>query len=64
MDAANRLSGAARREAWADLEAGLMRTDPPWAPLYHQTSREFISASYGCFINTFNGPDFAAARKK
>ena len=35
MDAANRLSGAARRKAWADLDADLMRNDPPWAPFIH-----------------------------
>ena len=33
IEAASRLSGEARRKAWADLDADLMRTDPPWAPL-------------------------------
>jgi ABC-type oligopeptide transport system substrate-binding subunit len=63
--AANRLSGAARRKAWADLDADLMRTDPPWAPIIYGTSRSFVSPSYGCFVfNPVNGIDFAAACKK
>ena len=35
MEAASRLSGPARRKAWADLDADLMRNDPPWAPIVH-----------------------------
>ena len=52
IDAANRLSGEARRKAWADLDADLMRDDPPWAPLVHTTDRSFVSRSLGCFRTT------------
>jgi hypothetical protein len=64
IDAASRLSGTARRKAWADLDADLMRTDPPWAPISHRTTRTFVSRSYGCFVYNFYGPDLAAACKK
>ena len=63
--AANRLSGAARRKAWADLDADLMRNDPPWAPYFHTTRADFVSRSYGCFLyQPVYGVDFAAACKK
>jgi ABC-type transport system substrate-binding protein len=63
--AANRLSGEARRTAWADLDADLMRTDPPWAPILNGTNRIFLSPSFGCFVyNPVYGIDFAAACKK
>jgi peptide/nickel transport system substrate-binding protein len=62
---ANRLSGAARRKAWADLDADLMRNDPPWAPYFHTHRVEFVSPSYGCFVyHAIYGPDLAAACKK
>ena len=35
IEAANRLTGEARRKAWADLDVDLMRDNPPWAPLVH-----------------------------
>jgi oligopeptide transport system substrate-binding protein len=62
VDAANRVLGdAARAKAWADLEADLMRNDPPvaayadWNPLY------FVSRNFGCW-----GPvvDLGAVCKK
>ena len=65
MEAASRLSGTARRNAWADLDADLMRDDPPWAPIAHQAARTFVSPSYGCFVrNPIYGIDLAAACKK
>jgi ABC-type oligopeptide transport system substrate-binding subunit len=65
MEAANRLSGDARRQAWADLDAELMRTDPPWAPIAHQAARTFVSRSYGCFVlHPVYLVDLAAACKK
>jgi ABC-type transport system substrate-binding protein len=65
INAANRLTGAARRNAWADLDADLMRDDPPWAPIIHPASRAFVSQSYGCFLgHPLYGEDFAAACKK
>ena len=63
--AANRLSGEARRKAWADLDADLMRDDPPWAPLVHTTDRSFVSRSLGCFQHhPVYGFDIAALCKK
>jgi peptide/nickel transport system substrate-binding protein len=63
--AANELSGDARRRAWADLDADLMRDDPPWAPFFHTTRANFVSRSFGCFLShPFYGVDIAAACKK
>jgi ABC-type transport system substrate-binding protein len=66
IDAANRLTGDARRQAWADLDVDLMRNDPPWAPFLNSTSRDFVSRSFGCFVyNPAMGVvDIAAACKK
>ena len=63
--AASRLRGEARRKAWADLDADLMRNDPPWAPLTHETDMIFVSRSYGCFLpHPVYYVDLAAACKK
>jgi ABC-type transport system substrate-binding protein len=63
--AANRLRGAARRKAWTDLDADLMRNNPPWAPYFHTTRADFVSRSYGCFLShPFYGVDIVAACKK
>jgi ABC-type transport system substrate-binding protein len=65
MEAANRLTGEARRNAWSDLDADLMRNDPPWAPFVHPASRHFVSRSFGCFLETpALGVDIVAACKK
>jgi len=65
VDAASRLRGAARREAWADLDADLMRTDPPWAPLFQGRNRMFVSRSHGCsFVHPVYDFDIAASCKK
>jgi oligopeptide transport system substrate-binding protein len=64
MAAANRLTGAARRAAWADLDVALMRDDPPWAPFANQKSVSFVSASVGCFLmHPVYRVDLAAACK-
>ena len=49
IDAVDRLSGEARRKAWADLDIDLMRDNPPWAPFMHINSRALLSPSLGCF---------------
>ena len=51
MDAANRLTGEARRRAWADLDVDLMRDDPPWAPFVHPNVRTFVSQRVGCVLD-------------
>jgi ABC-type oligopeptide transport system substrate-binding subunit len=63
VNAANRLRGADRAKAWADLETDLMRDDPPvatygdWRPLF------FVSRSFGCW-QPGQELDFAAICKK
>jgi hypothetical protein len=42
-----------------------MRTNPPWAPFAHTTTRHFVSRSFGCFIaHPVYGVDLAAVCKK
>jgi hypothetical protein len=48
--AANRLTGEARRRAWADLDVELMRNDPPGVPIAHTQRIFFVSKSLGCFV--------------
>ena len=63
--AANRLTGEARRKAWADLDVDLMRDNPPWAPFAHLQIPTFVSQSLGCFLDKpVYGFDIAAACKK
>jgi ABC-type oligopeptide transport system substrate-binding subunit len=64
--AANRLDGDARRDAWAALDADLMRNNPPWAPFAHQTTRHFVSRSVACILvhPAYGSVDLAAACKK
>jgi peptide/nickel transport system substrate-binding protein len=65
MEATGRLTGDARRRAWAELDVDLMRTNPPWAPIIHGRGRAFISKSFGCFrFHLVAGFDLAAACKK
>ena len=65
IEAANRLTGAARRKAWAELDIDVMRRDPPWAPYVHFTQRSFVSRSVGCyFIHPVYILDIAAVCKK
>jgi oligopeptide transport system substrate-binding protein len=62
----DRLTGAARRTAWADLDVEMMRDDPPWAPFSNGVRRDFVSRSFGCFVfqPALGRPDVAAACKK
>jgi peptide/nickel transport system substrate-binding protein len=62
--AASRLTGEARRKAWANLDVDLMRNDPPWAPFVHWATRDFVSPSFGCYLFTAYSLDIAAACKK
>ena len=65
IDAANRLTGEARRRAWAELDADLMRNDPPWAPFLHRNHRTLVSSSVGCFfVHPVYRDDLAAICKK
>jgi hypothetical protein len=65
MKAIGRMTGEARRRAWAELDVDLMRTNPPWAPFIHGTRRDFISKSFGCYLpHPWEAVDFAAACKK
>jgi peptide/nickel transport system substrate-binding protein len=62
----DRLRGAARRRAWAELDVEMMRDDPPWAPVMNNATRDFVSQSFGCYVfhPVFAFPDIAAACKK
>ena len=65
IEAANRLTGEARRRAWADLDIDLMRDNPPWAPLVNNQIRTFVSRSTGCVLDhPLYGFDIAAVCKK
>jgi ABC-type transport system substrate-binding protein len=46
----DRLTGTARRKAWADLDVEMMRDDPPWAPVMNGGQRDFVSQSFGCYV--------------
>ena len=60
-----RLSGEARRRAWAELDANMMRDDPPWAPFVNVARRDFVSKSFGCyFLHPVYRLDIAATCKK
>jgi ABC-type transport system substrate-binding protein len=50
LNAANRLTGAARAKALADLEADLMSNDPPVAVYAHWTPLTFVSSRFGCTV--------------
>ena len=50
MRAASLLVGAARGTAYAALDAGMMKNDPPWAPLVFSNDRIFLSARVGCVV--------------
>lgn len=64
VDAANRAeNGAARAEAWADLEAGLMRIDPPVAAYANFRPLILVSPSFGC-VFPWADLDLGAACKK
>jgi len=50
IDRINRLTGQARRKAWADLDVEMMRDDPPWAPFLNGSRADFVSRSFGCYV--------------
>jgi len=60
------LAGPARRKAWADLDAEIMRDDPPWAPFLNGARADFVSRSYGCYVlhPVFARPNIVAACKR
>jgi ABC-type transport system substrate-binding protein len=61
----DRLRGKARRKAYAELDADMMRKDPPWAPYTSGVRRDLVSPSFGCYVfNPVYGVDLAAACKK
>jgi oligopeptide transport system substrate-binding protein len=62
----DRITGPARRRAWADLDVAMMRDDPPWAPFLNGARADFVSRSYGCYVlqPVLGRPDLAAACKK
>ncbi|HET9286844.1 MAG TPA: ABC transporter substrate-binding protein [Gaiella sp.] len=66
IEAANRLTGEARRRAaWADLDVDLMRDNPPWAPYVHTQTRTLVSKGVGCVVvHPLYGFDIAAVCKK
>jgi hypothetical protein len=63
MDQAERLSGPARYAAFGRLDADIMRQQAPWAALYNNSVREFVSSRVGCYIfqPAFGALDLAAA---
>jgi len=65
INAANRATGAARVNSWADVETDLMRNDPPVAVYADVTSLILVSRSFGCFKSLQGYEiDLAAACKK
>ena len=65
MNAVNRLTGAARAKAWADLEADLMLTDPPVAAYANWTPLAFVSRrNFGCWSGADAYIDIATVCKR
>jgi ABC-type oligopeptide transport system substrate-binding subunit len=65
MAEVGRLTGEARRNAWADLDVDLMRDNPPYAPFVNVQNRAFVSRSLGCYlVHPVYGFDIAAVCKK
>jgi ABC-type oligopeptide transport system substrate-binding subunit len=62
----DRLTGEARRRAWAALDVEMMRDDPPWAPFLSGARADFVSSGFGCYVlqPVFGRLDIAAACKK
>ena len=58
MNAAARLSGNPRYEAYGKLDVDLMKNAAPWAPMYNGNTREFIGAR---LTNYIYHPVYAAA---
>lgn len=49
LDAAAHLVGARRYAAYGRIDADVMRTAAPLAPLYTANVREFVSSRFGCY---------------
>lgn len=66
IETIDRLTGPARRKAWANLDAEMMRDDPPWAPFLNGARADFVSRSFGCYVlqPVLGRLDIAAACKK
>lgn len=64
VNAADRLTGPARAKAWADLEADLMRNDPPVAVYASFTPLILTSRNFGCWGAVNEQIDLAAVCKK
>jgi ABC-type oligopeptide transport system substrate-binding subunit len=57
--------GAKRTQAWASLDADIMKNAVPWAPFLTVTNRDFVSKSTGCYLyHPVWEFDLAAACKK
>jgi ABC-type transport system substrate-binding protein len=48
MAAAHRLTGSARLQAFSKLDAEIMRTEAPWAPVFEGSRWVFVSKRVGC----------------
>jgi peptide/nickel transport system substrate-binding protein len=65
IEQAAALSGAKRTQAWAALDADIMKNAVPWAPFLNITIRDFVSKSTGCYLyHPVWEFDLAAACKK
>jgi peptide/nickel transport system substrate-binding protein len=51
MAAADRLTGAARLQAFSRLDADIMRNEAPWAPLFEESHWVLYSKRVGCLKN-------------
>ena len=51
MAAADRLTGAARLQAFSRLDAEIMRNEAPWAPLFEESHWVLYSQRVGCLKN-------------
>lgn len=49
IDAANKVTGAARAATWAKLESDLMRNDPPVAVYADSSALILLSRGFGCY---------------
>lgn len=50
IEAAKKLSGAARATAWANIDISIMKDNPAWAPFLSITFRDFVSKNLGCYV--------------
>ena len=61
MEAASRLSGAARYTAYGNVDVDIMKNAAPWAPRSNFNSRTLLSKRVGCYTyNGIYGTDLAA----